>query len=239
VQLKSALYEYGVTIGESQIHIKCDSKEAILQSVKDVKRHREELLKYIRRHPDFQYALKPVKVTKHAPRIVKKMTKASRIADVGPMASVAGALADLGLESMLKCGARVAVIENGGEIAAFTEQPIYVTIVSSCLDVSGKIGFYITRENCPIGIATSSGKTNHAISFGEADSATVVADNSSLADAAATAICNSILGGDVRDSIKRGLQKSMEIQGIRGALVIREGQVGLAGKLPTIVKIEG
>jgi len=236
--LKNDLYEYGVTIGESQIHIKSDSGEAITQCVKDVRRHREELLEYIGQHPDFQYALKPVKITRDAPRTVKKMAESSRIADVGPMASVAGALADLGMESMLKHGAKVAVIENGGEIAAFTERPITVTIVSSSLDISGKIGFYITREDCPIGIATSSSKTGHAISFGEADSVTVVADDASLADAAATSICNSVLGGDVESSIQRGLQRSIKIRGVRGTLIVREGHIGITGKLPKIVKIK-
>lgn len=236
--MNSDLYEFGIVIGESKIHIRSDSKEAMLQSVKDIKRHREELLRYIQRNPSFRYELKPIKVTRYAPRIVQKMAESSRIADVGPMASVAGAVADLGLESMLECGPRVAVVENGGEIAAFTERPITVTIVSSSLDISGKTGFYITREDCPIGIATSSSKTNHAISFGEADSVTVIAHDASLADAAATAVCNSVLGTDVEASIQRGLQRSERIYGVRGVLIIREGHVGLMGKMPKIIKVK-
>jgi len=236
--LNSGLYEYGVIIGESQIHVKSDRREAVLQSIRDIKCHREQLVRYIQRHPSFRYELKPVKITRHAPRIVRKMAESSRMADVGPMASVAGALADLGLESMLRCGSRVAIVENGGEIAAFTERPITVTIVSSSPEISGKTGFYITREDCPIGIATSSSKTNHAISFGEADSVTVVAHDGSLADAAATAVCNSVLGTDVKASIQRGLEKSRKMRGVRGVLIIREGHVGLAGKLPKIIKVK-
>lgn len=238
VQLKNDLHEYGVTIGESRIHIKSDSKEAIFQSVQNLRYHREELIRYIQNHPDFQYALKPVRITRDAPRIVEKMAESSRIADVGPMAAVAGALADLGLESILRYGAKLAVIENGGEISALTELPIPVTIVSSSLDISGRIGFYITRQDCPIGLATSSSKTNHAISFGEADSVTVVADDAALADAAATAICNSVVGSDVKDSIQRGIWRSMEITGVRGALIVREDHAGLAGNFPKIIKIK-
>jgi len=235
--VSSDLYEYGVVIGESRIHLKSDSKEAILQSVDDVKRHRRELLEYIWRHPDFLYALKPMTIAGHVPRIIRKMAESSRVAGVGPMASVAGAIADLGLESMIKRGAETAVIENGGEIAAITERPISVTLVSNSLAISGKIGFYITQGDCPIGIATSSSKTDHAISFGEADSVTVIADEASLADAAATAVCNSVLGNDVKDSIRKGLMKSTELRGVRGVLIVREGQAGSIGKLPKIIKI--
>lgn len=236
--MKNSLYEYGIAIEESQIHVKSDSKEAIYECIKDVRQHREELLRHIQKHPDFPYALKPVEITKHAPRIVERMAESSRMAHVGPMASVAGALADLGLESMLRCGATVAVIENGGEIAAFTETPISVAVVSESLNVSGKIGFYITQEDCPVGIATSSSKTGHAISFGEADSVTVAADDASLADAAATAICNSVVGRDIEVSVQRGLRRSREIRGVRGALIVREDLAGLAGRLPMIIKVK-
>jgi len=236
--VKSGLFEYGAVIGESRIHLRSDSEEAMIGFLSDIRRHREDLRNYIRRYPDFQYALEPVRIAERAPRIVRKMAESSRIAGVGPMASVAGALADLGLESMLKYGAKTAVIENGGEIAAITERPISVNIVSSNLDLSGRIGFYVTREDCPVGIATSSSKTDHAISFGEADSVTVIADEASLADAAATAICNSVRDNDPRASIERGLLRSMEIRGLRGALIIREGLVGSAGKFPKIIKIK-
>jgi len=238
LHVKNDLFEYGVAIEESRIHLRSDGEKAMIGCVSDIRRHREDLLDYIRGHPDFQFALEPVRIAGDAPRIVRKMAQSSGIAGVGPMASVAGALADLGLESMLKYGAKTAVIENGGEIAAITERPISVNIVSSNLDISGRIGFYVTKEDCPIGIATSSSKTGHAISFGEADSVTVIADEASLADAAATAICNSVRGNDVRTSIQRGLMKSTEIRGVRGTLILRENQVGSAGRFPKIVKIK-
>jgi len=237
--LESNLYEYGAILGESKIHIKSDNEKAILQAVEEIKRHRKELLDYIQIHPEFQHILRPIEVVDNVPEIVRRMMESSKIADVGPMASVAGALADLGLRSMLKHGAKVAVVENGGEIAIYTERPISVTILSSNLNLSGKIGFYITRKDCPLGIATSSSKTGHAISFGEADSVTVVAENASLADAAATAVCNFVSGGDIEASIQRGLRRGFKIPGVKGILIIRESRVGMAGRLPQIIKVKG
>ncbi len=236
--MRGNLYEYGLTINESTIHLKSDKKEAIMESIEKIKYHRQELTNYVRDHPDFQYALKPVKMESTAPRIVQLMVKSSRVADVGPMASVAGALADFGLEAMLKTGANIAVVENGGEIAAYTRKPILVTILSGSLKLSGKIGFNLTEDDCPLGIATSSSKTGHAISFGEADSVTIVADTASLADAAATSVCNSVVGKDVKKSVQMGLERAKGIKGIRGALIIRGEHVGIAGRLPRIIKIK-
>ena len=123
------------------------------------------------------------------------MAEAAEAAEVGPMAAVAGALADLAVDVMLRCGARLAVVENGGEVAAKTDRPIYVAILSANPSISGKMSFEITDVDCPIGIATSSSRFGHALSFGNADSVTVVADRASIADAAATSICNAVPDG--------------------------------------------
>ena len=84
------------------------------------------------------------------------------------------------------------------------------------------------------GVIKQSGRT---LSFGEADSVTIVADDASLADAAATAICNSVIGLDIKESIKRGLERAKRIDGVRGVLIIREGYSGIWGNLPRIVRI--
>ncbi|KYH41624.1 MAG: hypothetical protein AYL32_004360 [Candidatus Bathyarchaeota archaeon B26-2] len=165
------------------------------------------------------------------------MAEAAEAAEVGPMAAVAGALADLAVDVMLRCGARLAVVENGGEVAAKTDRPIYVAILSANPSISGKMSFEITDVDCPIGIATSSSRFGHALSFGNADSVTVVADRASIADAAATSICNAVSGGDIEVSIRIGFRRAEEINGVRGILITRGGRVGLKGRLPKIVKI--
>jgi ApbE superfamily uncharacterized protein (UPF0280 family) len=236
--LLNELYEQGFVLKESRIHLKSDKKEAIHEAVKDIKHHRKELVGYIKKHPEFQHTLRPIMVPSEAPEIVKSMADSAEKADVGPMAAVAGALADFGMKAMLRTGAKIAVVEDGGEISVTTDQPITVAILSSYPGLSGRIGLCITKEDSPLGIATSSSKTGRVLSFGEADSVTVVAADASLADAAATAVCNTVAGENIGASIQQGLEKAKAIDGVRGVIIVREGQTGLWGKLPKIISIK-
>ena len=233
------IYEQSLLVGHSKIHIKSDREEAISKAIREIKYHIRKLSTYVRDNPNFQFSLRPLDIDRRAPLIVQKMIKASRMAGVGPMASVAGAIADLGLKALLEMGAHIAIVENGGEISIFTKnKSIPVSILTSEPILSGKIGFLITSNDSPLGIGTSTGKTDQTISFGEADSVTVIAKNATLADAAATAICNAVIGSNVRKSISEGLKKAREINGVRGVLIVREGCIGLMGKLPKIIRIK-
>lgn len=234
------IYEFSLLIGFSKIHIRGDKKEAILEAIEEMKYHINELARYIKRKPLFQFSLEPVDVEPNAPLVAQMMAEASRIAGVGPMASVGGVIADLGLKKMLEKGANIAVVENGGEIAAYTSgKEITVSILTNEPRLSGKIGLLITSDDSPLGVGTSSGKTERTISFGEADSVTVVAENAAIADAAATSICNAVTGSNIDKSILKGLEASKRIRGVRGAIIIREGKVGLTGKLPRVIRIRG
>lgn len=233
------VYEYGLTIGPSKIHIKTDKAEAIAETVKEIEYHVKALWEYIKRNPLFQYSLKPLNVDQDAPLIVKLMAEASRAAGVGPMASVAGAIADLGLKKMLESGAGIAIVENGGEIAAYTSgKEIVVSISTNENTLSGKIGLLVRREDTPLGIATATGRVNQkVVSFGVADSVTVIAENAAIADAAATSICNAIIGENAQKAIFRGIERAGGIKGVRGAIIFYKGHVGLFGKIPKIIKI--
>lgn len=232
------IYEYGLLIGYSKIHIKSDRKEAVFEAIEEIRRHTKELLRYVEENPSFKLSLEPLDVDPEAPVVVQRMVEASRIAGVGPMASVAGAIADLGLEALLKAGASVALVENGGEVSAYTASEDIVVLISTCEPLlSGKIGFLITRDDSRLGVGTSSGKVSQTVSFGEADSVTVVADNAAIADAAATSICNAVVGSNIRSSIVKGLERAKSIKGVRGAIIVREGCAGLTGKLPKIIRI--
>lgn len=232
------IHEFSFTFGYSKVRIKSDKREAVLEAVREVRHHISELLRYVKRRPIFQCTLEPIDVEPDAPLVVQVMAEAARIAGVGPMASVGGAIADLGLRRLLKEGANIAIVEDGGEIAAYTsEREITVSILTGEPGLSGKMGLLITGGDSPLGIGTSTGRTIRTISFGEADSVTVVADNAAIADAAATSICNAVTGLDIEGSIRKGLERSKRIKGVRGAIIVRGGKIGLAGKLPRIIKI--
>jgi ApbE superfamily uncharacterized protein (UPF0280 family) len=75
----------------------------------------------------------------------------------------------------------------------------------------------------------------HSKSLGKCDLATVVAQDAALADAAATQAAN--LVKDVED-VNPALERIAAIEDIKGVLIVKNNRVGLAGKLPPLIKIQ-
>jgi ApbE superfamily uncharacterized protein (UPF0280 family) len=221
------------------IIVKTDSHDAAEAAFKSIRNNRRALKEYIRRYPEFLYALDPLPVRGDAPEIVCRMAEAAERASVGPMAAVAGALADIAAEQMVREGATVAVVENGGEISARSDSDLNIGIYAGKSPLSGKLGLKFLRNDLPAGVATSSGTVSHALSLGFADSVTVIAEDAALADAAATAAGNAVSSNDLPTSIRSGLEAAMRIKGVWGVLVIRGSHVGMAGRLPRLLLIEG
>jgi len=211
-----------------------DSEPAISAAISSIKENRKLLEEFIADHEVFQCSLRPVEVVS-GPEIVKSMASAAAKASVGPMAAVAGVLADLAVDEMILAGSEVAVVENGGEISASSNTPIDVALSAGDSPLSRTFGFRLT--NFPVGIATSSGLYSHAISFGRAEAATVFSTNAGIADAAATSVANLVKGEDHRAAIDTAMERALHIQGIGGVLVIYGGLVGIAGNVPQIIKV--
>jgi len=219
---------------ETNCTIISDKEEDISTAISSIKHHRKKLEKYVLKHPEFLYSLQPVPVEK-GPKIAMLMADASRKANVGPMAAVAGVLADLAVEDMVLAGSKVAVVENGGEISAVSNRPIDTALLAGDSPLSRQIGFRL--EEFPIGVATSSGLYSHALSFGEAEAVTVFAVNAGLADAVATAVGNLIKGDDPRGAIERGTNEALGIEGVKGIFILYKGIVGKAGQVPQLIKV--
>lgn len=211
-----------------------DKEFAIGAAIKSIEIHRKDLEEYSKKNPEFISTLKPFSVRK-GPMIARLMAEASEKVDVGPMAAVAGVLADLAAKAMVEAGSKVAVVENGGEISAFSDEQIDVALLAGDAPLSKKIGFRLTHF--PIGLATSSGLYSHAFSFGKAEAVTVFCRNAGLADAVATAAANLVKGDNYLEAIQIGLEKALSIQGVEGALVLYKGHIGTGGKIPQIIKI--
>ncbi len=223
---------------ESSVLFQSESQIAIQAGINALRRHRLELETYIHFHSHFTEALQPIPVEENAPLIVKVMAEASSRATVGPMAAVAGALADLAVEAMRKIGAFSAIVEDGGEVSGIAEHPFVIALYAGQNAIGSDLGFRITPPDCPLGIATSSATVSHALSFGEADAATVFADTAALADAAATAVCNAVESRDIERSINEGLEAAKALSFVRGAFVVRENRVGSVGWIPQLVHLE-
>ena len=220
------LISFNVLAEETDLSIRA-STNLERKALKLVLKYREMLEGYIKRHPAFLASLKPLPIGGDAPSIVRAMSEAAEKVGVGPMASVAGAIAEfVGIE-LLKFSPEV-IVENGGDIFLKSLKKRQVGIYAGKSPLSGRIGLEVDVEDTPLGICTSSGKIGHSLSFGRADAAIVVAKSAILADAAATAIGNLIKEpGDITDAIKF----AESIEGLKGVVIIQGEHIGIWGDI--------
>ncbi len=208
-------------------------KEFISIADRVVRQRRQEIEEYIATDPLFLTSLKPYDVAFNAPEIVKRMVEASQIVKVGPMASIAGAIASSAVEAMIEAGANYAVFDNGGDIAIFIDKPLVVGIYAGRTKIK-ELGMKVLPRDEIFGLCTSSATVGPSLSFGKADAATVLSNDVILADAAATALGNNITQKN-DNSIKKSMKKLM-VDGIEGMIAIIEDKIGMCGKLPQLVK---
>ena len=188
---------------------------------------REEIESYISRHREFLTSLQPVAVHDGAPDIVVSMADAARRAGVGPMAAVAGAIAQ-SVGSALKALSDEIIVENGGDIYIRTSKNRVLGIYAGeNSPFTGKLSIKIGP--CPegLGVCTSSGTVSHSLSFGKSDAVVIISENTSLADAAATAVGNVL---KTPDDIRRSIDFARSIDGVSGALVMKGIRWGAGGR---------
>jgi hypothetical protein len=187
---------------------------------------RHQLEEYIKANPLFQTSLVPLPDDPRAPKIVKELLAASQKAGVGPMAGVAGAVAEFVGRELLASTPEV-VVENGGDIfmQSSTERKIGLFAGESPLNM--KVGLRISPERTPLGICTSSGTVGHSTSFGKADAVCVISSSAALADAGATALGNRVQG---KRDIERVLEEGQKISGVEGLVIIVGDALGAWGE---------
>jgi len=195
-----------------------------------LKKERGELDYFITKNPNFEKTLKPVHVSVFAPKLVRLMAWAAKKANVGPMAAVAGGIAEQVGRSMLKHSKEV-IVENGGDIFIKSTKTRRIGVYAGKSPFSEKIAIEINPEDTPLGVCTSAGTIGHAISFGNADAVVVTARSAALADAAATAIGNLVKG---EDTIEDGLNLAKKIKDLHGVLIIKNDKMGAWGTLKIV-----
>ena len=177
---------------------------------------RHQLETYIRVHPDFLHALLPIKEDPYAPPMVREMIRAARKAGVGPMAAVAGAIAQEVGEGLLNVTDQV-IVENGGDIFLKAGRPLTVSIFAGRSPLSNRLGLMIPTHRMPLGICSSSGTIGHSLSRGIADAVCVVSASTPLADSTATAVGNRIKR---RGDLEGVAGWAGQIEGILGGVAI-------------------
>jgi ApbE superfamily uncharacterized protein (UPF0280 family) len=200
---------------------------------REIRRQRNLLEDYLRRQPEFRTALAPIDLLPGAPEVAARMQAASRITGVGPMAAVAGAMAQLAAEAALAAGTAEAIIENGGDIYLASAEPVVIALYAGPGALAGRLALEVRPSEMPLAVCSSSGRLGHSFSFGDCDLATVIARDAALADAAAT-----LAGNLVRreSDIPAALQRVSGLPGVSGLLLVKGEKVGIAGRIPRLVR---
>jgi len=233
---KKGLIPFTIRVKETDLHIQAESDLSEI-AIKEVLEQRGFIEAYMQIDPQFRTSFRPLPLMlTAAPKIVTEMIGASNKAGVGPMAAVAGAIAEQTGRELLKYSKEV-IVENGGDIFFKINSDIVFSIFAGRSPLSMKVGVKITPRNRGMGfnkgmaLCTSSGTVGHSISFGKADAATVIAQSCALADAAATAIGN-IVKQDC--DIEKAIEAGQQIPGVEGIIIIKGRKLGAWGDLELI-----
>jgi hypothetical protein len=220
------LVSFSVAVKETDLHIRA-RRDLTAEALAATQRYRADLESYIKSHPIFLTTLKPFEVEQDAPPIVKETADATREVGVGPMAAVAGAIAERVGKELLPYSDDV-IVENGGDIFLKTSKERFIGVYAGESKFTKKIAFSILPEETPLGVCTSSGTVGHSLSFGYADAVIVFSPSTALADAAATAIGNRVR---IAEDIPEALEFAQSIKGLRGVAIIKGDNMGLWGQI--------
>lgn len=226
------LISFQITEEESDLFIRAN-QELNFYARQIVLNYRRQIENYIDSHPLFKSTLLPYSQDKKAPQIVQFMIHASALCRVGPMASVAGAIAEFVGKDLLNYSSEV-IVENGGDIFIKSNKERKVSIFAGSSPFSQRIILKIEAKDNYVGVCTSSGTVGPSLSFGKADAVTVISNSVLLADAAATAVGNMI---KTEKDIEQGLINAQKIKDVKGIVIIKDDKMGLWGDINfTVVK---
>ena len=225
----SELIPYRVVVKETDLMVYSETK--LVDETKElVLEQRGYVEAFIASHPEFAAALVPWPYDGPAPGIIVNMLNAARNAGVGPMAAIAGVIAEQVGHGLLNRTNQV-MVENGGDVFIKMSSPVTVGIFAGKSPLSLQIGLRLKTVSIPQAVCTSSGTIGHSLSYGKADAVCVVADSCANADAAATAIGNLIKSpADIESAIKAGRNMGELI----GIVVILGEKMGMWGDLEVV-----
>ena len=221
---------------DAHFHICTEAWEAVTRRILEDRHHLEA---YIRNFPEFASSLIPLALPSsingldRTPEAAGRMHRASLACGLGPMAAVAGTMAQLAAEESRRSGSAESIVENGGDLYLDCLRPVTLGLYTGSNQRFGPLALVISPSMMPLAVCSSSGRMGHSLSLGDADVVTVFSKNASLADAAAT------LGGNLvksEEDIQAVLKRLMEIEGIEGVLIVRDDKFGTAGAVPEIIR---
>ena len=222
---------FQVVVGETDLHILA-ARDLSVQAEQTVRALRADIQNHILLHPEFQTNLTPLTVPAAAPRIVRAMAEAAARFDVGPMAAVAGAIAE-GVARALTCESPDVLVENGGDVFACSTRERIIGLLAEP-NQGVRLGLRFATEEFPVALCTSSGRIGHSLSFGRGDVLVVRSASGAVADAAATALANRLRDGNDLQRVLNTAQ-AWEERGVDGVFAQCGGQIAAWGNMELAV----
>lgn len=222
------LHSMHVVAKETDLQIFTDKPLKLSFVEERISAYRWDIENYIEKDHRFLSAIKPIPVEISASSIVKDMAGQSKKANVGPMSTVSGAIAEFLGNDLLKKGYKDVIIENGGDIFLKTRKARKIGVYVGRSKLWDKLQLEIKPKDTPLGICTSSGALGHSLSFGCADSVVIISKSTSLADAVATSTANRIQS---KDDLQKALDFARSVSGILGVVIILKNNLLTWGKV--------
>ncbi|MBU1086161.1 MAG: UPF0280 family protein [Candidatus Omnitrophica bacterium] len=191
----------------------CAEKNIESQAKQALVFYHQQVQEYVQGNPLFGHSLVPLSLDKKAPLIIRQMYQAAKKAKVGPMATVAGAIAQSVGQELIKLSPQI-IVENGGDIFICTQYPRKIGIFAGIGCVYNQLVFNIASRQTPCGICASSGTFGHSLSLGNSSATIVIADSCAVADGFATAIGNLIKSDDDLEKAVKIAKKQALIKGL-------------------------
>ncbi len=156
------LVGFCVTVKETNLLIRAetDLTDEAYSAVMDA---RNTIEGYIRSRPEFQTSLIPIADDPYAAPIIKEMIRDSGLSGVGPMAGVAGAIAEFVARRLLPSSGEI-IVENGGDVFLVSGD---TRVIALCAENEGpNVGIEVGNAKRGLGICSSSAVIGRSLSLG-------------------------------------------------------------------------
>ncbi|MDL2285640.1 UPF0280 family protein [Desulfovibrio sp. OttesenSCG-928-F07] len=229
----AAEQSFQVVLEESDLWVTC-LKSAPADIAKQMLNHLSALRSTIKAwanlNPEFATSLTPLPCNGNEPEIIQQMLQAAQLMQVGPMAAVAGTVAEAICRKFLPYTSEI-IVENGGDVFICSAKDRNIGLLPDPATKS-YIGVKLKKELFPVSVCSSSSTIGHSLSFGKGELVTVIAKSAAIADAAATSYCNKLQNKNDIELIINLAQKDPHILGVFAQI---GDQIGLWGNIELIV----
>ena len=189
--------------------------------------YRRQIEETIQEHPRFQTSLEPLSLESPY-RIIDAMLKNSARAGVGPMAGVAGAIAEFVGYGLLPYTDEL-IVENGGDLFIRSHQERTMLVYAGeDSPFSDRLILKLRVREEPYGVCTSSAHIGHSLSFGQTDATVIFARSAITADAFATAVGNLV---KTEEDIGKGMELVESCDELLGSLIVMGEKIGVWGEI--------